>query len=169
MKRCYRCKETKPEEAFYKNKAKPDGINTECKSCSRARVDEHNEANPGAAGLRARKSHLKNLYGMTQAEYATILTKQGGGCAICGSPTARRTGNLNFIVDHEHATGVVRGLLCHPCNSGVGLLQDSPDTLASAIRYLQSHGKPLSEISLGARSAAPNIHYSGDRDSGKAN
>lgn len=50
--------------------------------------------------------------GVTDAEYAAMLARQGGGCAICG--TTPKTRRLN--VDHDHRTGAVRGLLCHRCN-----------------------------------------------------
>lgn len=50
--------------------------------------------------------------GVTDAEYAAMLARQRGGCAICG--TTPKTRRLN--VDHDHRTGAVRGLLCHRCN-----------------------------------------------------
>ena len=50
--------------------------------------------------------------GVTDEDYALMLATQGGGCAICGNPP--RTRRLH--VDHDHKTGVVRGLLCFQCN-----------------------------------------------------
>jgi hypothetical protein len=59
----------------------------------------------------AKPKRAKQL-GVTDDEYARMLEAQGGGCAICGArPKTRR-----LHVDHDHATGKVRGLLCHRCN-----------------------------------------------------
>lgn len=58
-----------------------------------------------------------------------LMEAQGGTCAICP-----RTDDL--CVDHDHATGVVRGLLCRSCNSGLGQFRDDPVLLAKAIDYL---------------------------------
>lgn len=59
-----------------------------------------------------RKPKRAKQLGVTDEEYAAMLERQGGGCAICGArPKTRR-----LHVDHDHATGKVRGLLCHRCN-----------------------------------------------------
>lgn len=63
------------------------------------------------------------LYGLTSDDYDEILARQGGGCAICGGPPNHGTRCRNFDVDHDHATGQVRGLLCNPCNRQVGLVE----------------------------------------------
>jgi hypothetical protein len=69
-------------------------------------------------------------YGLTVEAYQLLLREQAGACAICG-----RTANLT--VDHDHRTGQVRGLLCDPCNRGVGHLQDSPGVCGRAGEYLR--------------------------------
>lgn len=79
------------------------------------------------------KQRLKKL-GLTETDYKQMLELQSGSCAICKSTDTGRT-NV-FPVDHDHATGEVRGLLCHKCNQGLGLLGDSIETLLSAIEYL---------------------------------
>lgn len=79
-------------------------------------------------------SHLKNRYGIDTDEFDRIRDAQGGACAVCG---VRPTGNL--CVDHCHATGRVRGLLCHHCNKAIGLLRDSPEACRRAAEYLQAH------------------------------
>lgn len=59
-----------------------------------------------------RKPTRAKALGVTDEEYARMLAAQGGGCAICGAkPKTRR-----LHVDHDHASGKVRGLLCHRCN-----------------------------------------------------
>lgn len=84
-----------------------------------------------------RDDNLKHLYGITHADYERMLEEQGGGCAICGSPTPRRKGRGHLSVDHCHKTGVVRGVLCDPCNNGLGRFQDDPNLLRKAIEYLE--------------------------------
>ncbi len=55
---------------------------------------------------------------------------QGGVCAICRAAPA-------VHVDHDHATGTVRGMLCFPCNAAIGHLRDDPDTVRRAAVYLE--------------------------------
>lgn len=66
---------------------------------------------------------------------------QGGVCAICHKPeTATRRGKLKALaVDHCHDTGLVRGLLCVECNTGIGKLREDTAILRSAIRYLETN------------------------------
>ncbi len=75
---------------------------------------------------------------MTPSEFEARLASQGGGCAICGTKTPGGRGR--FVVDHDHKTGVVRGLLCNLCNPALGLFKDNPSLLESAIRYLKNGG-----------------------------
>jgi hypothetical protein len=84
-------------------------------------------------------ANLKRLYGITFADYERMLAEQGGGCAICGSKTSKaiiRGKEVLFHVDHDHETGVVRGLLCAKCNLGLGSFEDEPDLLRAAAEYL---------------------------------
>jgi hypothetical protein len=78
---------------------------------------------------------LKQQYGLTLAEYEAMLAEQGGVCLICGRDP-QTAGRERLVVDHDHATGHVRGLLCHRCNQGLGWFGDSTELLASAARYL---------------------------------
>lgn len=73
---------------------------------------------------------LKRLYGITLAEFNEMVTDQGGRCAICGVDPPR------LVVDHDHESGVVRGLLCDSCNNGLGRFRDDPDALMAAAAYL---------------------------------
>lgn len=83
-----------------------------------------------------RKSLLKRR-GLTLAEYAAIALAQGGLCAICrGKPNV-----LGLVVDHCHASGRRRGLLCARCNSVLGFAKDSTDILRAAVEYLVRAGK----------------------------
>lgn len=65
-----------------------------------------------------RKWNLKTRYGLTPAQYDALLEKQRGACALCGGIMERP------VVDHDHSTGIVRGILCHPCNIKLPAIED---------------------------------------------
>src|SRR4051812_17892870 len=74
------------------------------------------------------------MHGVSDEEYERLLASQNHGCAICGrGPQGRKQ---RLCVDHCHAVGHVRGLLCDACNRGIGLLGDDIDRLNRAIAYL---------------------------------
>lgn len=75
-------------------------------------------------------------YGMSLEEFNILWERQKGTCAICGTQFE----NEDYRIDHDHNTGEVRGLLCVTCNAGIGLLKDSPEVLANAVRYLYGNG-----------------------------
>lgn len=95
--------------------------------------------NPGARELSRLKNALKRKYGMTLEQYDEMLAAQGGVCAICGGPHVGTGGR--YHVDHDHDTGKVRGLLCGPCNTGLGQFKDSSLVMEKAMAYLRSFGK----------------------------
>lgn len=80
--------------------------------------------------------NLRNKYGMTPDEYDALLTAQNGRCAICDRLPSDNARHGRLYVDHHHASGKVRGLLCDQCNRAIGLLQDSPDVIMAAAAYL---------------------------------
>ena len=85
--------------------------------------------------------HLKK-YGVSDKQYEGLLTEQHGVCAICHEPekAERKTGSpIRLSVDHCHATGKVRGLLCQKCNTALGMLDDSTAKAHSLITYLEQH------------------------------
>ena len=73
-------------------------------------------------------------YGITPGQYRDRLAAQEGKCAICKTETPG--GHGRFHVDHDHATGEFRGILCHRCNVGLGYMKDDPVILQGAISYL---------------------------------
>jgi hypothetical protein len=85
----------------------------------------------------ARRKHLLSKYALTPEQYSAMATQQGNRCALCGTDSPAGNGVLH--VDHCHATGVVRGLLCMECNTGIGKLQDSPALLRQAASYIESY------------------------------
>ena len=83
---------------------------------------------------------LKKKFGLTIALYEEMLSKQDFKCAICG---VRSEDNKDFVVDHDHATGKVRALLCRYCNIGLGHFRDNTETLTKAIAYLNEFKKTI--------------------------
>lgn len=80
---------------------------------------------------------------MTPDDYQAMLDAQGGKCKICGTSDGGTVANGKpgrFRIDHCHATGRVRGLLCHSCNAGLGHFKDRIETLEAAIAYLSNKG-----------------------------
>lgn len=82
-----------------------------------------------------RSYHLAKTYGLTAEQFEALQVAQGRKCAICGTDEPGGNGDC-FRVDHDHATGEVRGLLCHACNLMLGYAKDNVAVLAAAIRYL---------------------------------
>ncbi len=82
---------------------------------------------------KVKNNYLKRNYGMSLDEYNTLLTLQNNVCAICFK---KEILDKSLIVDHNHETGKVRGLLCDKCNFAIGLLSDNPETVMSAFYYL---------------------------------
>jgi dCMP deaminase len=85
---------------------------------------------------RQRAWRLQDSYGLTQESYTRLLDVQGGVCAICKRKPEE---GQHLPVDHDHATGRVRGLLCHQCNRAIGQLQDDLKNLRAAASYLLRH------------------------------
>jgi hypothetical protein len=88
-----------------------------------------------------KNADLKRTYGITLEWYNTKLAEQNGACAICLQPekVEIRGKLLMLAVDHDHATGQVRGLLCSNCNRGIGHLDHDMARLQAAIHYLTHH------------------------------
>jgi hypothetical protein len=82
--------------------------------------------------IRERSTFRKRLYGMSLDDYHAALAAQGGVCAICGESSKGRA----LAVDHDHASGNVRSLLCNGCNVGLAQFRHDPILLQKAIRYL---------------------------------
>jgi hypothetical protein len=115
-----------------------DGLGNQCASCSTARSKAYN--------LRAgRDGYLRRTYGIGLKEYEMMLDDQDGCCAICSiGPDVyeerdrhSRGAKGRLYVDHDHATGEVRGLLCMQCNFLLGSASDDVEILEHAIRYLR--------------------------------
>lgn len=100
----------------------------------KANPEKHNAAN-----ARWKMNRIMKI-----CDFDAMLTKQEGLCAICRLPDPGRVGSERLTIDHDHVTGLVRGLLCHRCNTMLGMAKDDPATLEAAIAYLRksTEGEP---------------------------
>ena len=74
--------------------------------------------------------------GVTEDQYNTQLTKQNNVCAICDKGCTKA-----LAADHDHNSGIFRGLLCNSCNRGLGYFKDSSELLQKATQYLNNYKK----------------------------
>jgi hypothetical protein len=161
VKRCKECGESKPLDEFYRAAGMADGHRSDCIPCNlaakkartaldpqanRDRVRRWQLANPeryrakqreyaesGQKSIWSRKYHLKRKYGLTLEQYDEMLHAQNGVCAICGEP---RPDERTLHIDHDHQTGVIRGLLCFRCNNALGDFREEYELFRRAADYL---------------------------------
>jgi len=98
-----------------------------------------------------RNSDLINKYGITLKQYEYLWKAQKGLCAICGKDGNHRTAynkSVPLVIDHDHSTHTVRGLLCHTCNTAIGQLNDDPVLLQKAIEYILAKPKIITDVSV---------------------
>ncbi|MGV1006784.1 MAG: endonuclease VII domain-containing protein [Candidatus Nanopelagicales bacterium] len=81
-----------------------------------------------------REGRAAGTYGLREGERAALLAAQGGKCAICGWLTGRRA----RVVDHDHGSGEVRGLLCNLCNRVIGFYRDRSRVFECFAEYLRN-------------------------------
>lgn len=156
---CRKCDKTKSVSEFYPHKTAKSGRRSECKECTKAavrasvdpevnrkRVREYRQsnreavnaknrayakANPEKAKLWRLRGKLAYMYGITLDEANAMRERQGGLCAVYG---CNRPGT---DIDHCHATGKVRGILCSGCNKALGLLGDSVARIEGLAEYVE--------------------------------
>lgn len=102
-----------------------DGFHCYCKPCHNQIGRDYKQRRYGGS----RHYHLRRRYGIGAAEVDRMIRDQGGVCLICGRSDPDH-------VDHDHATGRVRGILCFNCNGGLGQFADDVERLVAAIAYL---------------------------------
>lgn len=127
FKICPKCLENKEAAAFgFRSSGK---INSWCISCKRENSKKWSLKRTPEYD---RNANLKAKFNITLDDFKSMLDAQGGVCAIC----KQTNGDKPLCVDHCHATGSVRKLLCNKCNTGLGMFRDNPEYLAEAIKYL---------------------------------
>lgn len=119
-KRCNGCYQYYPPDRFQKSSHSRYGLSPQCKDCSWA------------------ASHLRK-YGITLEERAVMLDEQQCRCAICGGDIRDES-----TMDHCHAQGHVRALLCRWCNMGLGSFKDDPWRMRRAAEFVEEHIKDIS-------------------------
>lgn len=116
------------------------GVGKLAYSCRFCRSTAEKQKYAASAEYRDQKRFIHKLrtYGITREQYEAMLAGQSGVCAICGELPSTGMGKA-FHVDHDHATGVIRGLLCHECNTGLGKFKDDARMVEMAAAYLRKH------------------------------
>lgn len=140
MKFCKFCNRDLPIDDFH-FQAGRQKRRTKCKDCQSAYYHDYKNRNHDSLKEKwssASKRHYTNenrraktlkRYSITVADYDIMLASQNGKCGICLSET-------KLVVDHDHDTGAVRGLLCSECNLGLGKFKDDLDLLKMAVKYV---------------------------------
>jgi hypothetical protein len=161
-KKCGKCGTVKPVEEFnFQDRRRGTRVSW-CKPCWNAYMKEYYQKNRDAIGRHAKewveanpernaitktkyfsrpdirvREHARRIYrsyGISAEQYYDTLKEQGGVCAICGGVNGN---GKRLHVDHNHATGQIRGLLCNKCNNAVGLLDEDPLKAQRLILYLE--------------------------------
>lgn len=104
-----------------------------CVKCSAEGTAKYRAQNPEHVKRQSRDYWLKTTYGITEACYAEMVANQNGKCPLCFIDLSR--GNAH--IDHCHATGNVRGVLCAQCNKGLGHFNDAPSVMIRAAAYVE--------------------------------
>ncbi|MFK0290305.1 endonuclease VII domain-containing protein [Streptomyces sp. NPDC090442] len=137
VKPCGDCRDLLPLARFPKHVRSADGRTGRCRVCTAVR--RKRARNPA----RERERRLWTAYGITGDEYRAMGARQCWRCLVCGE---RAPKGVRLVVDHDHATGRVRGLLHSECNAALGLLRDRPDWLERAARYVSRHAEPRTQV-----------------------
>ncbi|MEU5259007.1 endonuclease VII domain-containing protein [Amycolatopsis sp. NPDC021455] len=105
------------------------GLQSYCKPCVLAYEREKYGGSCRKPGARSR--YYRQTYGLTLEQLDELAERQGRRCAICSKES-------QLVVDHDHDTGEIRGLLCPQCNRCLGLFQDNVGLLVAATMYLMA-------------------------------
>lgn len=111
----------------------------QCKECihTRNRQEKYVERVKKSVSAEYERIRLRKpmrIYGISKEEYFNLIEKYPC-CAICGKPPVKKA----LSIDHNHKTGKVRGLLCHSCNMGIGLLNEDTGIMYKTIQYINEH------------------------------
>ena len=106
---CWDCREWKPFQVFRVDRSRGDGRASQCKPCNSI-------------------ASTASRYGITKQEVLDLLAKNE--CEICG------LSDRKWEIDHDHETGLVRGLLCSRCNSALGMFLESPEIMNLSLIHI---------------------------------
>lgn len=123
---CSTCRYVKPYTEFYECHM-PRQCQGTCVRCAKER-DVRLPQDVATARL--------GCYGLTKDDYTNMIKQQNGACAICRQKPSDGL-MQDFIIDYDHVTGNVRGLLCDKCDNGLRLLGDDVEGVSHALHYLR--------------------------------
>lgn len=152
MKNCNVCKKDFVFSCFFRSKSSPDGYDYTCKACRKERVYARRKANKDEYNSYMRKYNnehipsytrylreIKRRYGCSQERYESMLVEQHNTCDLCPVKHNPTKPKGRLYVDHCHASGKIRALLCAGCNSALGYFKDDTTVLQKALEYLKKH------------------------------
>ena len=122
------CKANLSLSSFHRNKVLSDGRCVRCKECSKARRRAYNAKYPE----RMRKIQRRYRYNLTEDQYTRLESITN--CQICNK--SKEDCKVGLVIDHNHETSEVRGVLCSSCNKGLGFFKDNLRLLEQAAHYL---------------------------------
>jgi len=128
---CSKCKESKAFSEFPKDSRKKHGIRYSCRVCENARMAKYDKSEAGVKRMRTGKWKQQGI-DITFDEYEERYARLEGRCEICNDF------QTSLCVDHDHNTGLVRGLLCRPCNLGLSAFKEEPKIFLNAEAYIRS-------------------------------
>ena len=131
MKECCTCKEWKPAADFCKDNFRKDKLSRRCRRCSALRSRTWRASNR----LKAR-SYNRGTWAPGEPERAEAVRAVATRCEVCGTT---EPGKMGWQCDHDHATGLFRGILCNHCNKAAGHLKDNPAVVDALAAYLRRH------------------------------
>ena len=141
-KTCTTCLVTQPIKEFYNRKASIDGKSYRCRTCDYAARNAYHKKHYEKVRVKSRDNQRKSRYGLTPEDFQCLWFSQAACCAICHTPLddsfGRHHNRNKVVVDHNHKTGNVRGLLCTMCNKGLGLFKDNVEYLERAGDYIKN-------------------------------
>lgn len=135
-KTCSKCGQSKDINQFYRLSSSPTGRNPQCKACYRQNGLRHYQRHRTKLIKQASVDNRRRKYGVTQEIFEALLAAQSYQCAICAVQLTSDRFSLRPQIDHCHATGKVRGILCSKCNTALGSFGDQEEILLKAVQYL---------------------------------
>jgi hypothetical protein len=168
VKVCNKCHRLKSIKQFNKDASKTDGLQRNCRRCTRKKDSEYASAHRQKLRDKSLKYYRNNLedrrayakryrdenkhrmrlnnykqhYDFTPEQIAYLMAWENGSCASCGKPLMKiGLGSNHGCSDHDHTSGKFRSVLCHHCNRLIGLAKEDVQILLGCISYLRQWAK----------------------------
>lgn len=138
-KTCTKCHKRRRQASFHRLGIGLNEVRAICKKCTSASQQAWKKSNPSEASLLQRrndiKNHLEANFGMSLEQFEQLFAKSDGLCQICKRPERRKR---RLSLDHDHATGRLRGFVCSRCNLLLGDADEDAELLERAASYLRT-------------------------------